>query len=344
MKIVVALVLLVVISLVFHWWSPWWMTPVASNWGNIDTTINITLYITAVVFVAVNLFMAWAIFRYRHNPSRRSHYEPENKKLEIWLTVITTVGVAAMLAPGLVVWADFVNVPENADEVEVVGEQWQWSYRLPGVDGVLGEVDSRYVKQDNPFGMSPNDPAGGDDVLVSSNELHLPIDRPVKLLLRSKDVLHNFAVPQFRVKMDLVPGMVTYVWLTPTRTGKFDILCMELCGIAHYTMRGYVVVDQQDNLYISDTMNHRVRKVEIATGLITTVAGNGDSGYEDKNMGGCGAARFVAKESAGTVKHGDGLLGIEAVVNSPVGLSLDSQGYLYICERGENKIRRVKLW
>ena len=105
-----------------------------------------------------------------------------------------------------------------------------------------------------------------------------------------------------------------------------------------------VVVDRQDNLYISDTMNHRVRRVEVATGLITTVAGNGDSGYDDKNMGGCGAARFVAKESAGTVKHGDGLLGVEAVVNSPVGLSLDSQGYLYICERGENKIRRVKLW
>ncbi|MEO8339592.1 MAG: hypothetical protein ABI604_07700 [Nitrospirota bacterium] len=105
-----------------------------------------------------------------------------------------------------------------------------------------------------------------------------------------------------------------------------------------------VVVDQRDNLYISDTMNHRVRKVEVSTGLITTVAGNGESGYEDKNMGGCGAARFVAKESAGMVKHGDGLLGVEAVVNSPVGLSLDSQGYLYICERGENKIRRVKLW
>jgi sugar lactone lactonase YvrE len=105
-----------------------------------------------------------------------------------------------------------------------------------------------------------------------------------------------------------------------------------------------VVVDQQDNLYISDTMNHRVRRVDGETGLIVTVAGNGDSGYEDKNMGGCGAARFVAKESAGTVKHGDGLLGVEAVVNSPVGLALDSQGYLYICERGENKIRRVKLW
>jgi sugar lactone lactonase YvrE len=104
-----------------------------------------------------------------------------------------------------------------------------------------------------------------------------------------------------------------------------------------------VMFDREDNLYVSDTMNHRVRKVDAVTGFITTVAGNGDSGYEDKNMGGCGAARFVAKESAGMLKHGDGLLGIEAVVNSPVGLTLDSQGHLYICERGENKIRRVKL-
>lgn len=105
-----------------------------------------------------------------------------------------------------------------------------------------------------------------------------------------------------------------------------------------------VVFDPHDNLYVSDTMNHRVRKVDAKTGVITTVAGNGESGYEDKNMGGCGAARFVAKESAGQLKHGDGLLAVEAVVNSPVGLALDPQGLLYICERGENKIRRARLW
>ncbi len=104
-----------------------------------------------------------------------------------------------------------------------------------------------------------------------------------------------------------------------------------------------VSIDRDGNLYISDTMNHRVRKVDRKTGLIATVAGNGDSGYEDKNIGGCGAARFVAKESAGMLKHGDGLFGTEAVVNSPVGLTMDSQGHLYICERGENKIRRLKL-
>ena len=77
---------------------------------------------------------------------------------------------------------------------------------------------------------------------------------------------------------------------------------------------------------------------------MTTVAGNGDSGYEDKNMGGCGAARFVAKDATGQIKHGDGLTAVEAVVNAPVGLTMDRQGHLYICERGENKIRRVRLW
>ena len=104
-----------------------------------------------------------------------------------------------------------------------------------------------------------------------------------------------------------------------------------------------VAFDRDDNLYISDTMNHRVRKVDAATGIITTVAGNGDSGYEDHNMGGCGAARFVAKESAGLLKQGEGVLGVEAVVNAPAGLTLDSRGHLYICERGENKIRRLTL-
>ncbi|TAJ26160.1 MAG: hypothetical protein EPO64_06840 [Nitrospirae bacterium] len=105
-----------------------------------------------------------------------------------------------------------------------------------------------------------------------------------------------------------------------------------------------VVFDPRDNLYVSDTMNHRVRKIDAKTGIISTVAGNGDSGYEDKNMGGCGMARFVAKEDAGQLKHGDGLLAVEAVVNAPVGMTFDSQGSLYICERGENKIRRAKVW
>jgi len=99
---------------------------------------------------------------------------------------------------------------------------------------------------DNPFGMKADDPAGQDDILVYSSELHLPINQPYKFVLRSKDVLHNFTVPQFRVKMDLVPGMTPYAWLKPTRAGRFDIMCEELCGVAHFAMRGAVVVEERE--------------------------------------------------------------------------------------------------
>jgi cytochrome c oxidase subunit 2 len=163
----------------------------------------------------------------------------------LWLTGLTTVGVAAMLAPGLFVWANFVEVPKDAAVFEAVGQQWNWSFRFPGKDGKLGTVDARYITDKNPFGMNPDDPDGQDDVLVASPELHLPLGRPVKALLRSIDVLHDFAVPQFRAKMDLVPGLVTYIWFTPTRSGKFDLLCNELCGVGHFVMRGKVVVEEE---------------------------------------------------------------------------------------------------
>lgn len=243
MAFAVALILLVVGSLLFHFLSPWYFTPIASNWDTIDLTVDITFWVTGIVFVGVNLFMAYAVIRYRQRKGLKAMYEPENKKLEAWLVGLTTVGVVAMLAPGLFVWAKFVEVPKDAAVVEAVGKQWHWSYRFPGKDGVLGTVDARFVSEKNPFGMNPDDPQGRDDILISSPELHLPIGKPVKVLLRSVDVLHDFAVPQFRVKMDLVPGLVSYLWFTPTRAGKFDLLCEELCGLAHYTMRGKVVVE-----------------------------------------------------------------------------------------------------
>ena len=244
MAIAIALILLIVGSVVFHFLSPWYFTPIASNWGTIDDTISITFWVTGIAYVGITLFMAYALIRYRYRKEGRAKYEPENKKLEWWLLIVTTVGVAAMLAPGLFVWAKFVDVPKDAAVVEVVGQQWNWSFRLPGKDGKLGTVDARYVSDENPFGMNPGDTNGQDDVLVSSPELHVPIGKPIKLLLRSKDVLHNFTVAQIRVKMDLVPGLVTHIWFTPTRTGNFDLLCEELCGIGHFAMRGRVVVDE----------------------------------------------------------------------------------------------------
>ncbi len=246
MAIAVVLVLLVIGSLIFHFASPWWFTPIASNWTTMDDTVILTFWVTGVVFVAVNLFLAWVVWKYRHRKDHKADYDPENKKLEWWLTVVTSVGVAAMLAPGLFVWGKFVDVPDDAAVVEALGQQWHWSYRFPGADGELGHSDATLITPANPFGLDPEDPAGRDDVLVASPELRLPVDRPVKVLLRSKDVLHNFTVTQFRVKMDLVPGMITHLWLTPTVPGSYEILCEELCGVGHFAMRGRVVVTPQE--------------------------------------------------------------------------------------------------
>ncbi|WP_370401052.1 cytochrome c oxidase subunit II [Sulfitobacter sp. JB4-11] len=245
MFVVVALVAVVFGSILFHLLSPWWWTPIASNWGYIDATLVVTFWITGFVFTAVILFMAYCVWKFRHKPGRVAVFDPENRRLEIWLTVVTGLGVAAMLAPGLIVWNQFVTVPEDATDVEVFAQQWSWGFRLPGEDGRLGTSDAALVGPDNPLGINPFDRFGQDDVIVDSGDLHLPIGKPVKMVLRSVDVLHNFYVPEFRAKMDMVPGMVTYFWFTPTRTGEFEILCAELCGVGHGFMRGYVLIDEE---------------------------------------------------------------------------------------------------
>lgn len=242
-----ALVLMLVVaaSIAFHLLSPWWMTPIASNWGGLDTTTLITFWVTGLGFIAVILFLAYCVFRYRHKPGRQAEYNPENKGLELTLAALTTAAVAAMLAPGLVVWSRIISVPPGASEVEIVGQQWQWSFRLPGKDGRLGSTAARFITADNPLGVNPDDPAGRDDVVIIGEDLHLPVGKPVKMLLRSVDVIHDFYVPEFRVKMDLMPGMETYFWFTPTRTGSFDALCVALCGVAHPYMRAKVIVESE---------------------------------------------------------------------------------------------------
>lgn len=247
MAVAIIFALVAIGSVAFHFLSPWWWTPIASNWRYIDHTLIITFWITGAVFTAVVLFLGYCVYRFRHVPGRRADYEPENKKLESWLTLVTALGVAAMLTPGLFVWHQFVSVPQDATDVEIIGRQWQWSYRLPGKDGKLGASDVRNITDDNPLGLNPKDPHGQDDVVIESDDLHIPIGKPVKVLLRSIDVVHDFFVPEFRAKMDMIPGTVTYYWFTPTRTGTFEVLCAELCGVAHSQMRGTVIVDQESD-------------------------------------------------------------------------------------------------
>jgi len=243
--VAIIFVLVIIASIIFHIWTPWWWTPVASNWGNIDSTLLLTFWVTGAVFVAVCLFMSYCVWRYRYRPDRKAEYKPEDKKLEIRLTVLTALGVVALLAPGLVVWNKYVSVPENALKIEVVSYQWGWNYRLPGDDGILGTTDIALINDENPYGLNLEDPNSKDDILIMDADLHLEINQPVKIELRSYDVLHNFYVPQFRAKMDTLPGIITYYWFTPIKTGEFEILCAEYCGTGHYAMRGKVLVDEK---------------------------------------------------------------------------------------------------
>jgi cytochrome c oxidase subunit 2 len=245
MAIAVALLLIVIGSVIFQLVTPWGLTPIASNWKQMDHTLAITLVITGIFFIVINLFVVYTVVKFRHRSGQRAAYEPENKRLERWLIGVTTVGIVGLLAPGLVVYADYVRPPKDALVLEIVGQQWQWRYRFPGPDGKLGFSDARFVSGTNPLGLDPDDPAAQANIIVNGNEVHLPLNKPVKVLLRSHDVLHDFFVPQFRARMNIVPGQVSSFWFTPTELGRYEGMCAQLCGVGHPNMRGTVIVEEE---------------------------------------------------------------------------------------------------
>ncbi|MQR01969.1 cytochrome c oxidase subunit II [Glaciimonas soli] len=255
MLMAISLIIIVAATLLFHFYTPWWATPLASNWQQMDNTLTITFAITGIFFVAINIFIIYTLLRFRHRKegdaaqlnskgsNHRAAYQPENKKLEYWLIAITSIAIIGLLAPGLFVYAAYIKAPANAIDVEVLGQQWQWHFRFPGADGKLGRTSVALVSASNPFGLDPHDAISQNNILIMTNELHLPLNQPVRMLLHSQDVLHDFFVPQFRARMNMVPGMITSFWFTPTKTGRFEVLCAQLCGVGHYNMRAYVVVD-----------------------------------------------------------------------------------------------------
>ena len=310
MGIAIVLIVIVVASVLFHFVSPWWLTPIASNWGQMDDMLTLTLVITGGFFVVLNLFLVYTLLRFRHRDGHRAAYQPDNRKLERRLIIGTTFGIVALLAPGLFVYAEYVRPPSDAIIIEVLGQQWQWRYRFPGDNGKLGFVDPRFVTGANPFGLDPADAAGQDDVLVTPNEVHLPLGRSVKVLLRSHDVLHDFYVPPFRSRMNIVPGMVTSFWFTPTKLGRYEVLCAQLCGVGHYNMRGYVVVEEpaafEAWLKAQPTFAASMRPAPAAgAGGAETLAARGQSLAQSK---GCVACHSV-DGSAGVGPTWKGLFG-----------------------------------
>ena len=145
-------------SVLFHIFTPWWWTDIASNWSAMDETINLTFWIGGGVFVLVCLFMVYCVLKFSYKEGRKVEYKPEDHKLEKILTIATTIGVVALLAPGLVVYNNYINTPKNALEVEVMAWQWGWQYRLPGKDGVLGTAQVAKIS---------------DEFLIYSKDFHL---------------------------------------------------------------------------------------------------------------------------------------------------------------------------
>jgi cytochrome c oxidase subunit 2 len=233
------LVLVVVATFLF---TKDWLPPLKSDRIAIDHALAITLVVTGLVFIVTNLLLAWFGYRYQDGPGARAAYWHDSPRLEMTWTLVTAAILAIFLFNALNLWAK-VNSRPPADAVliEVTGQQFAWNVRYPGKDGVLGKTDHLQASQDNPIGLVKDDPAAKDDLLLL-NQLYLPKDRPVRVQVRSMDVIHSFFLPNFRVKQDAMPGMTIEIWFTPTETGDFEIACAEHCGLGHYRMRGQVHV------------------------------------------------------------------------------------------------------
>jgi cytochrome c oxidase subunit II len=199
------------------------------------------------LFLAGYASLAWLIW----TGSRRVAIGPRfaSRRTELLLSVGIGLGVAAIgeggvLAIGMPVWAEYFDSRPPADTltIDVTAQQFMWNVRYPGPDGRFGKTAPELVDEaTNPIGRVPGDPAGHDDILTL-NEIAIPVNQPVRIVLRSKDVIHSFFLPHFRVKQDAVPGMTPEIVFTPTVVGDFELACAELCGLAHYRMRGNVHV------------------------------------------------------------------------------------------------------
>ena len=208
---------------------PFWMQlpeGVSSFSGDIDWLFRLILWITGVIFIVVELLLVFFIIRYRRRPGQKAHYTHGNNRLEVIWTIVPAVICVVLALLSRRLWADIKQrMPEDAMQIEVTAEQFAWNIRYPGPDGKLGTPDD----------------------IVTLNQLHFPVGKKVVVSLHSKDVIHSFFLPEFRVKQDAVPGMTTKVWFDAARVGHWEIACAELCGLGHYRMKGFLTADSPED-------------------------------------------------------------------------------------------------
>jgi len=224
-----------------RWWFP---EAISEHGGRVDSQFGITIVVCGIAFAAAQIGLGWAVWKYRASGDKdRATYSHGNNRLEVIWTIVTAVVFISLAVMGQRVWASLHlhAAPPGSYEIEVVAQQFAWNVHYPGKDNVFGRMDPQYIDDaTNPVGLVDTDPNGKDDVVGAT--LVIPVNRPVELVLKSKDVTHSFWVPQLRFKQDLVPGMAIHVHFTATKVGKYELACAELCGMNHFKMKSYMLV------------------------------------------------------------------------------------------------------
>jgi len=225
-----------------HWWFP---ESISEHGGAVDRQFNITILVVGISFAAAQVGLGWVVWKYRDSSAAtRATYSHGNNRLEVIWTVLTAIIFISLAVMGQRVWAalHLHAAPAGSYTVEVVAQQFSWNFHYHGKDNVFGRTDPKLIDDSalNYVGIDDTDPNAKDDSVVST--LVVPVNRPIELILKSKDVTHSFFVPQLRFKQDLVPGMAIPVHFTVNKTGKYELACAELCGMNHYKMKSYMLV------------------------------------------------------------------------------------------------------
>jgi cytochrome c oxidase subunit 2 len=201
----------------------WFPESASAHGAIVDGQFFNTLMVTGVVFILAQVALGYFVLRYRERPGQTAYYYHGSDKMEIAWTAATTVLFFVMVLLGYGVWLDlYVHAaPEDAIRIEVTGQQFAWNIRYSGPDGQFGRIQPELIDDSggNPLGLDGEDPAGEDDLVVPT--MAVPVNRPIELILRSKDVTHSFSVREMRIKQDTVPGMMIPLRFTATKTGKY---------------------------------------------------------------------------------------------------------------------------
>ena len=213
--------------------------------AEIDQMTSLVHWLMAILFVGWGAFFVFVLFRFRKSANPTASYSGAKGKISKGLEVaVAVIEVILLVFYAIPAWAKRVKAFPTENEalvVRVIAHQFAWEIQYAGPDGKFGKTDPSLVAADNLIGIDRRDPDAKDDI-VTSNQLNLPVDRPVLVHLSSQDVIHSFGLYEMRVKQDAIPGMSIPVWFIPTRIGEYEIACSQLCGLGHFRMRGFVTI------------------------------------------------------------------------------------------------------